>query len=171
MQERLSRTQKLAESLLRDRANRAVKPTVTRPEIGGADFDPFAYTRWRVVAGGDPGYLVKTPMRRGPIGWFIACGHCGAEFESKGLRYCPTCMELPAEARRSERESEGLLPHPGPCHSHVPPSNGVPTPQNAQKTECLIGPKDFPINVIGGRRLPQEKPNPLGRVRVRPWVV
>src|SRR5262245_5638590 len=93
----------LAESLLRDRAERATKKAIgARAKIEGSDFDPFAVTRWHTVAGGSPGYLVKTPMRRGPVGWFIACAHCGGEFESRGLKYCPTCMELPAEERRSE---------------------------------------------------------------------
>jgi hypothetical protein len=35
------------------------------------------------------------------------------------------------------------------------------------KRASLIGPKDFPINIVGGYRFPQAKP--LGRVRVRPW--
>jgi hypothetical protein len=98
-----SRAQALAERLLGDRAQRATrKASPPRTRLEGADFDPFAVTRWRVVAGGDPGYLVSTPMRRGPGGWVIACGHCGAEVESKGCKYCPTCMELPAEERRSK---------------------------------------------------------------------
>jgi hypothetical protein len=33
---------------------------------GAFTFDPFKVTRWRVIAGGDPGYLVATPMRRVP---------------------------------------------------------------------------------------------------------
>jgi hypothetical protein len=38
------------------------KPTMVRADEGG--FDPFKATRWRVVAGGDPGYLVATSMTR-----------------------------------------------------------------------------------------------------------
>ena len=95
----------LAEQLLRDRAERAARKAVRTAaavaKTERVEFDPFAVTRWRVAAGGDPGYLVRTPMRRGPAGWLIACGHCGAEFESKGWKYCPTCMALPAEERRS----------------------------------------------------------------------
>jgi len=169
MQERLSRAQRLAQSLLRDRIGRETKPRPVRAKIEGSDFDPFAYTRWRVVAGGDPGYLVRTPVRQGPVGWFIACRHCGAEFESKGWGYCPACMELPAEARRSERDSGELLPHPQEAHSHVEPSNGIPTPQNAQKTQPIIGSQDWPVMVVGPR-LPQHRAILLGRIRVRPWV-
>src|SRR5262249_27671288 len=54
-------------------------------------------------AGRNPGYLVATPMRRRSVGWFVACDHCGAEFESKGWKYCSACMDhLPAEERRSK---------------------------------------------------------------------
>jgi hypothetical protein len=42
----------------------------------------------------------KTPMRRGAVGWFIACRCCGREFESRGLAFCESCMALPAEERR-----------------------------------------------------------------------
>jgi len=113
-------------------------------------------SRWRIVAGGDPGYLPSTPMRSRPIGWFIVCEGCAVEFESKGWKYCPSCMAIPADARRAESDV-GV------------PSNRLATPQNAQKTQCLIGPQDWPINIIGGRRLPQEKPSPLGRVYLRLW--
>src|SRR5262245_55559883 len=91
----------LAEALRRDRveriARKPVRKSTTTPE---PEFDPFAIARWRVIAGGDPGYLVKTPMRRGPIGWFIPCRACAMEFESKGWAYCPACMALPAEEGR-----------------------------------------------------------------------
>jgi hypothetical protein len=37
-------------------------------------------------------------MRRGPLGWFIACKGCGCEFESKGWAYCSnTCKRESAE--------------------------------------------------------------------------
>jgi hypothetical protein len=171
---RRSRAAALAKDLLRDRAQRAVckAPSTTTARVDKGEFDPFPVTCWRVIApnGGNPGYLPKTPMRRGPVGWFILCQACAVEFESKGWAYCPTCMDLPAEARRRERASAGLPDGLQPTHSHGRPSPGISTPENAQKTQCLIGPQDFPINIVGGRRLPQEKPNPLGRVRVRPWV-
>jgi hypothetical protein len=83
---------------------------------GAFTFDPFKVTRWRVVAGGDPGYLVATPMVRvagrkradGEIrgGFRIGCRCCGKSFESLGLAYCPASMKLPARQRQ----------HPGrPC--------------------------------------------------------
>jgi len=123
MQERLTRAQRLAESLLRDRAEHEAKPKPVRAkaDIEGSGFDPFAYTRWRVVAGGDPGYLVKTPMRRGPIGWHLFCKACGQEFESKGWAYCPTCMDIPAEERRAIKPiaSGRLCQAPG-CENFIP---------------------------------------------------
>jgi hypothetical protein len=171
---RRSRAAALAKDLLRDRAERAARKAeaAAKPAVDKGEFDPFPVTRWRVITpnGGNPGYLPKTPMRRGPVGWFIACQHCGAEFESKGWAYCPTCMDLPAEARRRERAPAGLPDSLQPTRSHGRPSPSVSTPETAQKTQCLIGPQDFPINIVGGQRLPQEGPNPLGRVRVRPWV-
>jgi hypothetical protein len=60
-----------------------------RPE----PLDPFKLTNWRVVAGGDPGRLPSTPMRRGSEGWYITCPGCQREFESKGLRCCSTACE------------------------------------------------------------------------------
>src|SRR5262245_40497822 len=98
-----SRTQALTESLLRDRAERAARKAVRSiTKIERGDFDAFEATRWRVIAGRNPGYLVATPMRRRSVGWFVACDHCGAEFESKGWKYCSACMDLPAEERRSK---------------------------------------------------------------------
>src|SRR5262249_279569 len=47
------------------------------------------------------------PMRRGPVGWFIACRGCALEFESKGWAYCPDCMALPAEERRDQPKPSG----------------------------------------------------------------
>src|SRR5262245_12450892 len=98
-----SRTQALIESLLRDRAERAARKAIRGSiKIERGDFDAFEPTRWRVIAGGGPGYLVATPMRRGSVGWFVACDHCGAEFESNGSKYCSSCTDLPAEERRSK---------------------------------------------------------------------
>jgi hypothetical protein len=174
----MSRAQILTDALLRDRADRAVrtrKITSIRAKPEGADFDPFAHTRWRVVAGDNPGYLPSTRMRCGPVGWFIACRACAVEFESKGLAYCADCMALPAEARRREATMGGLPNHLAPVRTSVRPSYAESTPENAHKAQSesaprIIGPRDWPFNVIGGRRLPQEGPNPLGQVRVRPWV-
>src|SRR5262249_31770692 len=73
-----SRTQALSESLLRDRAERAARKAVRSiTKIERGDFDAFEATRWRVIAGRNPGYLVATPMRRRSVGWFVACDHCG----------------------------------------------------------------------------------------------
>src|SRR5258708_19516603 len=116
----MSRAQILTDALLRDRADRAVrtrKITSTRAKPEGADFDPFAHTRWRVVAGDNPGYLPSTRMRCGPVGRFIACRACTVEFESKGLAFCPDCMALPAEARSREPPMGRL-----PAHLHPPAS-------------------------------------------------
>lgn len=62
-------------------------------------FDPFRVTKWKVVAGGDPGYLVSTPMTRiAAGGWRVACRGCGKPFQSSGLAYCkPTCRKVSNE--------------------------------------------------------------------------
>ena len=199
----------LAEALRRDRveriARKPVRKSTTTPE---PEFDPFAITRWRVIAGGDPGYLAKTPMRRGPVGWFIPCRACAVEFESRGWAYCPSCMTLPAEERRdhepvkrvgrpcarpgcgkrlSKHARADALYHSAACRKaasrdksgselpYVPAPKmsqleAIETQQNQAPKSVLIGPADFPINIVGGYRWPGAKPNPLGRVRVRPWV-
>src|SRR5215475_7115807 len=204
-----SRTQALTESLLRDRAERAARKAVrSTTKIERGDFDAFEPTRWRVIAGGDPGHLVKTPMRRGPVGWFIPCRACAVEFESRGWAYCPSCMTLPAEERRdhepvkrvgrpcarpgcgkrlSKHARADALYHSAACRKaasrdksgselpYVPAPKmsqleAIETQQNQAPKSVLIGSADFPINIVGGYRWPGAKPNPLGRVRVRPWV-
>jgi hypothetical protein len=78
-------------------------------------------TRWRVIAGGDPGYLVKTPMHRAQDGFHVSCRACGADFESKGWPCCPTCMKLPAEERRAMRPAAvGRLCQAPGCEQFVP---------------------------------------------------
>jgi hypothetical protein len=67
------------------------------------DLDPFKITKWRVIAGGNPGYLPSTPMRRGKVVWYITCAGCQREFESKGLRCCSTDCE-----RRLRERGENL---------------------------------------------------------------
>jgi hypothetical protein len=62
----------------RDRCREDYDAGYRRPEPVG----PFKPTGWRVVAGGNPGYLPSTPMQRGPEGWYITCPGCGREFES-----------------------------------------------------------------------------------------
>jgi hypothetical protein len=39
---------------------------------------------------------------------------------------------------------------------------GSPKTLNSRSGGCLIGPHDYPINVIGGDRFPQAKPVPKG---------
>jgi hypothetical protein len=101
----------LANAILEDRRNRKTSPrTRARSRVANDDFDPFAITRWRVIAGGNPGYLVATPMvdvsgrecDDGKVrgGFRVDCQHCGSEFESLGLAYCAACMEKPAQDRR-----------------------------------------------------------------------
>src|SRR5262249_30682184 len=154
------------------------------------DFDPFKMARWRVVTGSDPGYLVKAPMRRGPVGWFIACGHCGAEFESKGWRYCPKCRELPAEERREPLPSPtgAVCQCPG-CTRRIPKWRGGRRVSKATRfcsTKCAnrarrlsdTAPPGFdapnskkvpvnsgsnlPLNIIGGFRWPGARPPERG---------
>jgi hypothetical protein len=127
----LTRAQKLADALLRDRERRNRQPTATRSRPRNDGFDPFAVTRWRVVAGGDPGYLPKTRMRMGPTGWFIACCHCGVEFESRGWAYCPTCMKLPPEERRRDAwlKARDCAPSDRPCQG---PDCGELIPRRAR---------------------------------------
>jgi hypothetical protein len=97
------RADKLAAALLRDRNERAARKSArTAPSRASSDFDPFQVTRWRVVTRSKPGHMPKTRVRQGPTGWFIACERCGAEFKSKGWRYCLSCMALPAEERRRD---------------------------------------------------------------------
>src|SRR5262249_38496683 len=130
----------------------------------------------------------------GPVG-FVACGHCGAEFESKGWKYCPTCMELPAEDRRSApavtdrqcqapscvrlisrrrradakycddkgaQAAENARSYQGSRHLRFRGDRGDFLQQYQGPKNVLIGPTDFPINVIGGYRFPQAKPMPKG---------
>jgi hypothetical protein len=180
--EKKSRTQALAESLLRDRAERAARKAVRSSiKIERGDFDPFEPTRWRVIAGGNPGYLVATPMRRTPVGWFLGCDHCGAEFESSGWKYCSTCMELPAEDRRSRppgrsclrcngvisprrradakycsakcaKAAENARSYGGSAHPKFRGDRCEKTQQNQSRKNVLIGPTDWPINLVGGDR-------------------
>jgi hypothetical protein len=107
----MGRVRDLADALLQDRRRRQDnKPKPTRRRIDGADFDPFAFTRWRAVAGGDRGHLARSSMQRSPVGWSVDCQRCRREFESKGWACCPKCMELPAEERRANRKAVERLP-------------------------------------------------------------
>jgi hypothetical protein len=85
-------------------------------------FDAFKVTRWRVVAGGDPGYLVAIPMTRMSArkcadgeyrgGFRLNCRGCGKPFEGLGWAYCSndckrTCRDHKAnDADMAEAEME-----------------------------------------------------------------
>jgi hypothetical protein len=113
--------EKLTRLLLEERERFAARPREQRDRPVGLDFDPFGVRRWKAVAGGDPGSLPTTPMRKGPVGFFIACCGCGGKFESKGWAYCPTCMKLPAEERHALRPSGRPCCAPG-CEKVMAPS-------------------------------------------------
>jgi hypothetical protein len=101
----------LAQRLLQDRQDQAERERRRRaasPRDRGADLDPFN-TIWKLPTGVDVGYLPKTPMRMGTIGFWIACRACGKKFESKGMAYCEPCLALPAEERRQ------MKPQGRPC--------------------------------------------------------
>src|SRR5262249_50955101 len=174
------RASALAESLLRDRASRAeraARPRAVTPNVDGDEFDPFAVTHWRVIVDGEgyqpntkgrkgPGYLPTTKMRRGPVGWFIECQHCYREFESKGLAYCPACMELPAEERRANRKPQDHLTCVrATAHRTAVTESPAALPraratENIEEFPPLFGFADFPTNFVGGyrrgRRLPPD---------------
>lgn len=132
----LSRVERLAAQLLRDREERKSKPVDTgdtpcfkcgklfqyrgprgdnsgrfctdqcRVEYDYPDafsLDPFKVTKWKTVAGGDPGSLVTTPMTKvSGGGWRVACRGCGRQFESFGLAYCkPGCRQASHERAES----------------------------------------------------------------------
>lgn len=115
----------IRKALLEDRA-RQVERERTRNSNRRRErmeFDPFDYdwSKAVVVAGGDPGYLPSTPMRKGSVGFHASCRTCGREFESKGMGSCPACLELPAEERRAMKPSfvGRLCEGPG-CENFIP---------------------------------------------------
>jgi len=73
-------------------------------------FDPFKVTKWRVIAGDNPGYLVATPMRMGKAGFHITCPGCQREFESTGSRYCSRECE---QASRKHQENAATMAEVG----------------------------------------------------------
>jgi hypothetical protein len=85
-----SRSARLAETLLRDRAERRAQQIVRQHRqvpVGRIEFDPFKPAHYRVIAGGDPGYLPKAPMRRTADGWLVTCSDCGERYRSQGLKH------------------------------------------------------------------------------------
>jgi hypothetical protein len=90
---------------------------------GAFGFDPLKVKRWRVIAGGNPGYLAATPMRRVPAhkcadgeyrgGFRIDCRGCGKPFESLGWPYCSKgCKHASRErmANAADMAEAGLEP-------------------------------------------------------------
>src|SRR6476619_1056390 len=76
----LSRVERLTQQILADRAKLAERAKNKPSRPAREDFDPYSIPYTRVIAGPDPGYLVRTPMRMGPVGFYISCQACGAEF-------------------------------------------------------------------------------------------
>ena len=84
-------------------------------------FDPYMTTNYSNVAGDNPGYLPKTPMRMGSLGFYIHCHACNTEFESKGLKFCPKCLTLPAEERHAMRPAfSGRMCQARDCENPIP---------------------------------------------------
>ena len=112
----------LTHAILADRERRKAQTKPAKSDRPAPDgFDPFEITRWRVVAGGDPGYLVATPMRRGSVGFHVACRACGGEFESGGLAYCAECLALPADERRAiAPTAQGRVCRAPGCEQFIP---------------------------------------------------
>jgi hypothetical protein len=136
-----------------ERQNNDKPASVSRPKVEGSDFDPFAYTRWRVVAGGDPGYLPKTPMRRAATGWFVECRCCAREFESKGLAYCPKCMDESPEVRRARRANRKVAQSPPKSPSSLPQAGTLEILGKSEVFLPAFGPTDFPSILVGpGKR-------------------
>jgi len=99
-----------------------------------------------------------------------------------GARYCEeACRKAASKARRrsstvARKAQKALLPSTllssvtGAENSvdvSVPydgekTGRGSPKTLNSPSRGCLIGPHDYPINVLGGYRFPQAKPVPKG---------
>jgi hypothetical protein len=89
-----------------------------------------------------------------------------------GARYCKeACRKAASKARRRSstvaRKAEKTLPLSALLSSVTRAKNSldVSSQYEGKKTgrgSCLIGPHDYPINVLGGYRFPQAKPVPEG---------
>jgi hypothetical protein len=120
------------------------------------------------------------------------CSHCGERFALTprrgrnsgrrlrpgspslhfGARYCTsTCRKAASKRRRYSspvvRKADKSLPAPNVLSSVTRAKNSldVSTQYKAKKTgrgSLLIGPHDYPINVLGGYRFLQAKPVPEG---------
>jgi hypothetical protein len=169
-----SKRKRLAEAILRDRAERAARKVRRTPaKVERVEFDPFKVARWRVVAGDDPGHLPHTKMQRGSTGWWIDCG-CGEQFESRGARHCgkvrPKMMGRQCEnpgcenrlsryarantrfcSNRCQKAARRALSLGADLSAETPP-------ETLEKRASVIGPQDMPINVLGGHN-PQPFPD------------
>jgi hypothetical protein len=142
---------RLAAALLKDRERRNQKPRATgsTPRAPNDGFDPFAITRWRVIGSGDPGYLVKAPMRKGSTGWWVECG-CGERFESTGGRHCrkvrPKLVgrpcQVPVDGEVARADDRGPRnPRSGQCARSFRP------PQEIRNVE-VVGPRPGRIAAV-----------------------
>jgi len=68
----------------------------------------------------------------------------------------PPLEDFERARARGEQAALWALPDPKPARR-----------QQREHREVLIGRGDFPINVIGGYRFPQAKPNPLAEAPLR----
>jgi hypothetical protein len=116
----------LAEQILRDQdaqreRERARGEEQRRNRSTHEGLDPFNTVWGHGGVGPHPGYLPRTPMRMGKVGFCINCRGCGRKFESKGMAYCEPCMLLPAEERRA------MKPIGRPCEAPGCPNIVAPT--------------------------------------------
>lgn len=121
MSDLLNRTSRMAHQILEDRKRHEGRQRKRRDPLPGEECDPF-YTVWStVVAGVDAGYVPRVHMRKGAVGFYVACRCCGTEFESKGLAYCMRCIELPADERRTIKPTvQGRLCQAPGCETFIP---------------------------------------------------
>lgn len=124
--------ERLTQQLLQERRRDQERRSEQRSERPGwqqsIGSDPYLTARWQIIRGGSPGYLPAIPMRQGMVGFFIVCRACGAEFESKGMAYCKTCLELPAEQRHAMYAPAAKRMCQGPdCENPIPATVRVGT--------------------------------------------
>jgi hypothetical protein len=79
-------------------------------------------------------------MRQGKHSFHIHCKCCAREFESLGLRYCDTCMALPARERRDQPEAAGgMCQRPG-CDQRIPKWRGTGKNRKRVRSQLLASP-------------------------------
>jgi hypothetical protein len=89
-----------------------------------------------------------------------------------GARYCKeACRKAASKARRRSstvaRKAEKTLPLSALLSTVARAKNSVDVSmlcecKKISRGSCLVGPHDYPINVLGGYRFPQAKPVPEG---------